>query len=137
MKKSLKSRPINQTKHIKPHESLQPDYDSLPPVFSLHHLHSDYCVSKCMDEEKVALTDTLHKLSQLTWIQIKTSSRHALGTEKIRRTAIRAGVPSSITEDVSSFLAFRFQGKKAMVGFRKQATYHIVWIDRDFSLYQH
>jgi len=79
---------------------------------------------------------TLYKLSQLTWSQIQSSPRHGLGYEKIPRAAIKAPVPSLITED-TNFIAFRFSGKKAMVGYRDRAVFYVVWLDRNFTLYDH
>ena len=58
------------------------------------------------------------------------------GAEKIPRRAFRVGIPQTITEDVP-LLAFRFSGPKPMVGFRTDAVFNIVWLDRDFSVYNH
>lgn len=77
-------------------------------------------------DEKAGLADKLYRLSQLTWAEIKQQGRHKLGFEKIARGAIKAGIPSHITEDVDHFLAFRFDDLKAMVGYR---------LDRHFLLY--
>ena len=42
-------------------------------------------------------------------------------------------IPSVITPDVK-ILAFRFC---AMVGFRDGVIFHVVWLDRGFTLYDH
>lgn len=106
------------------------------PIFSLVHLRKDYCLSSCTKDEKAAFADTLHRLSQLTWNQIGSSSRHGLGYERISQDAIRSGLPSHIKDDVN-FIAFRFFGKAPMVGYRDENVFHIVWIDRTFTLYDH
>jgi len=67
---------------------------------------------------------------------ITNSPRHGLGYEKIARTSIRAPIPTDITDDVT-FIAFRFYGKAPMVGYREGYIFHILWIDRDFTLYSH
>ena len=110
--------------------------ESLPPYFSLRYLSGDYCLSLCTRDEKAAFADTLHRLSKLTWAQIKSSPRHGLGCEKIERYEIRTGIPSHITEDVN-IIAFRFSGLKPMVGYRDRATFYVLWLDRDSTLYDH
>jgi hypothetical protein len=56
-----------------------------------------------------------------------------LGYEKISKNSIRATIPSHIKDDVI-FIAFRFYGKAPMVGYRKDLIFHILWIDRTFTL---
>ncbi len=118
----------SQTRDIPPEQQ--------KPIFSLHYLRKDYCLSVCTKDEKAAFADTLHKLSQITWNQISSSSRHGLGYERIRRDAIRSSIPSHLKEDVN-FIAFRFCGKAPMVGYRDENIFHVIWIDRVFSLYDH
>lgn len=87
-------------------------------------------------DEKVVLIDTLHIRSQMTCQEITHSGRHHLGHEKISRSSFKATIPSFITEDVS-LIAFRFNGKAPMVGYRDGATFHVIWINRSFNLYDH
>jgi hypothetical protein len=75
-------------------------------------------------------------MSQLTWNELRQAQRHGIGSEKIDRKSITRPIPSHITEDVT-FLAFRFSGKKSMVGYRMKEMFHIIWFDRDFKLYDH
>jgi hypothetical protein len=107
------------------------------PIFCLKYLDKEnYSLSACTKEEKAAFAETLFRLSQLTWTTITNSPRHGLGYEKIARTSIRAPIPAHITDDVT-FIAFRFYGKAPMVGYREGCIFHILWIDRDFTLYSH
>jgi hypothetical protein len=87
-------------------------------------------------EDKASFADTLRKLSKLTWRDISTSHRHGLGYEQIPRHCIHASIPSHVTADVQ-LIAFRFSGKKAMVGYRDNALFRILWLDRDFTVYNH
>jgi hypothetical protein len=121
---------------IQPRESASGSTDGLPPVFCLRYLSPPFCVTDCQPNEQAAFALTLRRLSALTWQQIKGAPRHGLGTEKISRTSIRAPIPAGITEDVD-FLAFRFNGKAPMVGFRSNQVFHVVWLDRVFTLYEH
>jgi hypothetical protein len=44
---------------------------------------------------------------------------------------------SHLTEDVQRLIAFRFAGNRPMVGYRVQAIFYLLWLDRDFTLYDH
>ncbi|MBD2305687.1 hypothetical protein H6G17_09195 [Chroococcidiopsis sp. FACHB-1243] len=107
-----------------------------PPIFCLRFLSKDYCLSKCTKDEKSAFADTIFKLSQLTWSEINSSGRHGLGYEKIARDSLKAAVPKHVTDDVN-FIAFRFCAKAPMVGYRDRAVFHVLWLDRNFTLYNH
>jgi len=107
------------------------------PIFCFKYLDRNYYyLGACTKEEKAAFADTLDRLSQLTWAEISKSHRHGLGYEKIARKSIRATIPTHVKEDVI-FIAFRFYGKAPMVGYREDVIFHLLWIDRDFTLYQH
>lgn len=114
------------------------NYQTHHPIFSLQYLSTDHKFSfdSCNKDQKVKFADTLYKLSRLTWAQIQQTDRHALGTEKISRASIKPPIPSHITEDVN-FLAFRFDDKAPIVGYRGNDVFHIIWIDRLYKLYDH
>jgi hypothetical protein len=107
------------------------------PVFCLRYLHKDYNVASCSNDDRASLITKMANFCQLTWDEIKLAPRHGMGSEKISRSSIKPSIPSEITEDVDSFLALRYQGKKVFVGFRNQFIFHIVYIDRDFTVYNH
>lgn len=107
------------------------------PIFSLHYLQSDFCITICGREDQARFLDKLVGLSRLTWQQISSSGRHKMGTEIIPRSAIIPRIPSSIPKD-APLLAFRFSGLKPMVGFRSDQIFHIIWFEREFdTLYKH
>lgn len=136
-KKHIRSpQPGNVGERIKPRESGSGSSDVLAPIFCLRHVAHGWGVDACEREDQAAFALTLQRLARLTWQQIRNAPRHGVGTEKIARTALRAGVPATITDDVD-FLALRFSGKKPMVGFRSNEVFHVVWLDRSFSLYDH
>jgi hypothetical protein len=107
------------------------------PIFCFKHLHKDYSLSKCEDSEKKNFVSQLVLLSSHTWNDIQLAPKHGLGSEKINLSSIKASLPVSFTEEVKHLLAFRFDGKKAFVGFRSGFIFHIFYLDRDFTLYQH
>jgi hypothetical protein len=125
----------DQGKFLAKH-STEKSPDQLPPSFSLQYLQKEYCISCCEQQEKAHFADTLRKLSQFTWAELKQHHRHKLGYEKINKTSIKAGIPPHIREDVT-FIAFRFDGKKAMIGYRSGHIFYILWLDRTFSVYTH
>lgn len=106
------------------------------PKFSLEYLVKDFCLTRCETVEKASFADAIYQLAQLSWAQINNAPRHGVGFEKISRSAIDSGIPSVITED-TNIIAFRFYGKAPMVGFRRDDTFYVVWLDREFSLYDH
>lgn len=114
-------------------DTLQLDY----PVFCFKHLHSDYNVDKCDKDDKSALVEQIAKLSSMDWNQIQLAPKSGLGSEKIARASIKPSVPVAITEDVKDFLALRYNGHKAFVGYRNRFIFHIVYIDHNFSVYDH
>ena len=124
-------------KHIAPRETAgETPPQQQTPVFCLHYLQGDYCISHCSDEQKAAFADRLHRLCKLTWGEIALAPRHGLGTEKIRQSSLRAPLPAHVTEEVT-ILALRFWGKAPMVGYRDGRIFHVLYLDRDFTLYQH
>lgn len=137
MAKKLKKRAGEGSKHIKaPQSPSSGSSQNLRPVFSLEYLGGNYCLSKCELAEKAAFAERLHKLSQLTWAEIQRAHRHGLGCETITRDSIKASPPPAVTDDVR-FLAFRFNGMAPMVGYRDGRIFFVIWLDRDFSLYDH
>ena len=75
-------------------------------------------------------------LSRMTWQEIYQAPRHGLGAEKIAQSAIRPALPSLLTEDIG-LIALRFSGRKPMVGFRDTNVFRLLWLDHDFSVYDH
>lgn len=110
--------------------------DQSPPEFSFRYLQKGFCVDCCELKEKAALSDKLFRLSQLSWAQIRQQDRHKLGYEKIARNAIKSAIPPHVTEDVD-LIAFRFHGMAPMVGYKRDATFFILWLDRVYTLYDH
>jgi len=134
--RKLRDPEVNSGKHIKPKAVIEETPDQQPPVFSLQYLQPGYTLSECDKDEAAAFAKMLGRLSQMKWSDIKTAPRHGLGFEKIARTAIKVALPPHIAEDVN-FIAFRFSGMKPRVGYREGTIFHILWLDRSFSLYEH
>ena len=126
----------NKGQKFQARSSQQESPEQQPPHFSLRYLSRKFCLSLCNISEKASFADTLYRLSQQPWAQLKQQSRHGLGYEKIARHSILAGIPNHIKDDVN-FIAFRFHNKKPMVGYRDGHVFHVIWLDRTFKLYKH
>ena len=112
--------------------------DTMPPVFSFEKMSdgSGYSVNCCDQENQAAAMRSLFKLSRMKWQDIRNAPRHGLGTEKIDRTSLEIAIPKGISEDVT-FIAIRYHGKRPMVGYRDGRTFHVIWLDHNFSAYKH
>ena len=111
------------------------NYDEKRIVFSFQYIDKSALDDFEFSDFK-ALLDQFKILSTLTWKQIRQSGRHGLGTEKIDSSDISAKIPNIIDEDIT-LLAIRYKGKAPMIGFRERDIFHILWIDRTFTLYKH
>lgn len=107
-----------------------------PIAFCLWRMASGYTVSDCSSKDRAAFAERLYRLSQLTWPEVYSSHRHGLGAEKIARGDLRACVQDRIPEGVAP-IAFRFSGKKPMIGYRDENTLCIVALDPKLEAYPH
>lgn len=107
-------------------------------MFCLRYLQSGYDVGNCSKEQQIQLLEQLRLLSQLTWNETRASHKHGLGSEKIPQKQIKRPMPSglAITDDVT-LIAFRFAGKNPMIGYRTGSIFRLLWLDHDFSVYDH
>lgn len=132
----IKSPDLSQGNKVTAPSSTTGSTNKLKPVFSFEHLVSSHSVEACEHEDRAALAVQLSKIGTLTWGEIQNAHRHGLGTEKISRDAIKVALPSTVTPDVN-LIAFRFNGKKPMIGFRSGQIFYILLLDRDFNCYNH
>ncbi len=135
-KNRLKAVVPQRGKKLKSHAANSISPEQQYPVFSLRHLDNKQGLASCNQEQKAALIETIHKLSQLTWNQIYSSNRHASGCEKIARDSIKVPIPQHIPKD-ANFIAFRFYGMAPMIGYRDGTVFYILWLDIHFSVYSH
>ena len=138
MNKLKKRASFKSGRLIKTHNT----FDNLSPenrklLFSFQYIDAHYCISHCEKEDKAALADQLRLLGSKTWAELHQAGRHKIGYEKIPQKAIKRKVPSHLEKEDITFLAFRFAGLKPMVGYRDREIFHIIWFDRNYSLYDH
>jgi hypothetical protein len=132
----IKKGSATQGKVVK---SLAPiNYDLQPPVFSLEKIQpGKYCLFNLDQANKAMFAYAIYRRKSLSWNEIKQAPKHGLGTEKISTNSITAAKPKFITEDLSDYLAFRYNGKQPMVGYRQRDVFFVLWFDHDFTLYNH
>jgi len=113
--------------------------DDVPPRFSFRFLvkHSDFGFESLNDSNKIALANTLCKLSQLKWAELRLAPRHGSGYEKIEKDTLNFTLPPNIPAD-RSIIAFRFCGNAPMLGYRSAyGTFYIIAFDSKFIAYKH
>lgn len=134
-KSRIKNPPANQGRRV---QSTDKEIGFLEtneyPVFCFNKIHPSWSINNLDKDEQAALAKRLFDLAQLKWNEIQYSQRHGFGTEKI--TAVRAQLPARVTEEVT-LLAIRFHNNKPMVGYRHCCIFHILFIDYNFTLYDH
>jgi hypothetical protein len=136
MAKRIKENTLKQGHIVKSQEP--PNYDSHPPIFSLEKLQSGkYCLSSLDQDHKAMFSEAIYRRKSISWNEIKRLDKHGLGTEKISKSAIKAGIPKFITDDMDDFLVFRYKGLNPMVGYRQKDIFFVLWFDHDFTLYNH
>lgn len=135
-KKRIREPPANKGARFRAAKTVDHDYECI--LFSLERLQGgSYCLSSLDRDDKACFADAIFKRKNFCWKELKGQNRHALGFEKIATDAIQAPIPSFITEDNRNLLAFRFSGKKPMVGYRLRNIFYILWFDAKFELYKH
>lgn len=112
------------------------DYGREQPTFCLRYVQESHCITKCGKDEQAAFAVKILRMSKMTWNDLIQADRHGMGQEKISQSAIRSPLPRFLSEDIT-LIAFRFSGLKAMVGYRTDGMFHVLWFDRDFTLYNH
>ena len=138
MPKKIKRKESRKGKRIETPQQTQnaPNYDLEHPVFCFRYLDKTHGLDRCDKDRKAALASTLYKLSQLSWKQLRLAPCHGVRYEIIDRNRFQVAIPKHITEDIA-LIAFRFNGLAPMVGYKDEAIFRIVWLDRSFQVYNH
>lgn len=136
--KGLKSPKTEKAGKLRAPQNVQNKPDkSRYPSFSFLHEKRPYRVDDCERADKIALLKAICKLSQIPWFDIYSTSRHQLGgSETIDQSDLKVGLPPNVTKDVT-ILALRFHDRKPIVGYRDGDVFYIIFIDHNFSVYDH
>ena len=112
--------PKNVYQQTKPNRSLpyEEEYNpnANPPRFSFKYLtkQHDFSYESLNDEHKIALSNTLTRLSLYNWSELSLIDRHKKGYEIINRNSLKFTLPKGIPSNVS-IITFRFYGKAPML----------------------
>lgn len=109
------------------------------PWFSHRYITSgSYCLKKCSLEQFRSFADKLRMLSSLEWKQIDSSPRETNGYEMLPVGQLKESPPAPFDQD-GALMVFRFGGAKGgrMVGARRGERFFVLFIDRDFTFYDH
>ena len=133
-KRKIKRPSPTGGRRFRDHPSSSSTFRDSHPVFSFHKLVSGYCVDDCDVAAKVAFLDAMRKRSRMTWMEIHQTRREGLGCEQIPRAALNVQVPSAISDDIN-FISLRAGRRRRIIGYQERAILHIIWLDRDHSVY--
>ncbi len=111
--------------------------DELHPLFSFEYFDRDYYHKRCDKKQKSALADTIIKLSQLAWKDIRKSNYKANGFETIPIGEISGHRPEILREDVPYLHVFRYFGLCPMLGVKRGHLYYVIWLDNEMKRYNH
>lgn len=113
--------------------------DDFPPAFSFEKMQdgSGNSFNCCEDADRLALAKRIFMLSRKPWKEIRQAPASGMGSEQIPRHRIRHPIPNVVTDDVASFSALHFIGKKRFIGYRIGQIFYILWVDHNFKVYDH
>jgi hypothetical protein len=108
-------------------------------VFSLEFLDSRFDLDRCDTNDRAEFAMALVKFSRMTWQEIQNSHRHGMGHEKINiaDTKLAGKLPGRFCDE-TDILAFRYRGKKPMLGFRVDQVFYVIGVEKNFGdIYHH
>lgn len=114
--------------------------DDKAPLFSFERMQdgSGNSVNCCQNDDRSRLLQRIFMLSKMSWRQIRLGPRAGFGSENISRKDIKKPVPAVVTGDVETFQSLHYAGHKRFIGYRSDdGIFFILWIDHDFSVYDH
>lgn len=127
--------PPTSSRHINLPETVDTPLTQQRIMFSIECCSSTCCYKKITEQrDRSDFADRLHELSQLTWGQIKQSSRKGLGYETLDNIEIdRSKIPLA-----KRIIAFVYHDYHRMWGYRdREGVFHITGFDYDGKQYKH
>lgn len=127
--------PPTSSTHISLPETVNVPFTQQRIMFSIECCSYKCCYKKIKEQrQKSDFADRLHELSQLTWGQIKQSSRKSFGYETLDNIEIdRSKFPPG-----SRTIGFVYHMHHRMWGYRdREGVFHITGFDYDGKRYKH
>lgn len=114
------------------------------PAFSFQYIvnNTDYSLNSAKSNEslKCSLLQSLHNYSQIPWDNFNGDKKRT-GVEIVGLTSLRklkVTLPkTNFYNNVKNVTIFRVSNKARIVGWRYRAICYVLWIDWDFSSYDH
>jgi len=130
---NIKEQP--DLKNIKKKTIEEYDY----PIFCFKYLN-DTSYKDCVDVTFfIRYLNRLQKLSELGWAEIRKSTPHSFGMEKIPIHKIKPVLPSILTPEVTSLHVLRATGgNHPFVGLQNSKVFQVFFIEANFGdIYNH
>ncbi|HAS27969.1 MAG TPA: hypothetical protein DCR59_02075 [Dehalococcoidia bacterium] len=108
------------------------------PKFVLECCHDkDNCLGTCKEQKnKIGFANTIHKLCQMTWLEIINTSRQKSGCETLNFLRKKLPHECKITDD-TDIVGLKYYKNKRIVGYIDgDSVFHIVWVEVK-GLYDH
>lgn len=137
-KKNSKPFKIASTKKetiIEKSKILEEDY----PIFCFKYLNES-SIKDCKKADFFFdFLMRLKKLSELGWKEIRKSSKHSFGMEKIPKKKIIPQLPPCVTPEVKELHVFRANGNNLpFIGIETQNVFRVFFIETEFGhIYDH
>ena len=133
-KNFIKQRAIEQSKQIALKYTSDEPIDKLHPAFCFRYLVGKYGFPQSGDRAKRnAIINTIQKLSQKCWGDLKRSSSRQIGYHAINELKGKSPIPLAKDSEIISFDC----GNGRMIGYRDAKIFYVFWFDFNFSLYRH
>lgn len=114
--------------------------DKQSPYINLKYFDGDYqCFSELDKADLKGFTDSIRKLSQMNWVELKKQagkgkSKSGFAPTQIPREQLpQRSVLDKISEEIN-FLELRLSQKARMFGFRSGAAFFLVFFDKDHNI---
>ena len=115
--------------------------DDLPPSFSFHHFDtSKECPSEWTGEQVRALFALMQTASSMLWRDVKGTGggrggkkKVGVGFTSVYPKECKRELPDQLAEDVN-LSEMRVNGAARIFGVRHEATYYVIWLDRNHSV---
>ncbi len=134
MIKKVKARTPNVGSRATARETTRQPSNAERPRFTFHVITQPFRVRDCQREAKAAFAEWLEEVSKLTWQQIHQAPREGWGTEQIPHEQFSAALPRAVTPD-RQILSMRFGRGSRVIGYREDATFHIIFVDPNHNAY--
>jgi len=111
------------------------DYQSARPSFAFHETQAGYGIKDLSPENKAMFLDAMATRSQMSWRQMH-ADPYGLGAHDVTKAVFHVSIPVCLEKQ--QVLAIKCdKGMARLIGYRREATFHVVWFDPAGQVYEH